>query len=68
MHVHASDSKMTESGSAKLFVQKDGSTVVNNRGILSDRELRQIQSFVKDHYKEMYLTWAQMSENGFYAD
>lgn len=68
MHVHASDSRLTESGSAKLFVQNDGTTFVQNRGILSDRELRQIQSFVKDHYKEMYLTWAQMSENGFYTE
>lgn len=68
MHVHASDSKLTESGSAKLFVRNDGTTTVHNRGILSDRELRQIQLFVKDHYKEMYLTWAQMSESGFYGE
>ena len=28
MHVHASDSRLTESFSAKLFVRSDGSTVV----------------------------------------
>ncbi len=30
-HVHASDSKLTESGSAKFFVKKDGSTVVQKK-------------------------------------
>lgn len=30
MHVHASDRKLTESGSAKFFVQSDGSSVLQN--------------------------------------
>lgn len=68
MHVHASDRKLTESGSAKFFVKSNGDTVVQNRGILTDRELSKIQSFIKDNYKEMYLKWASMSENGFYGD
>jgi len=28
MHVHASDSRLTEAGSAKFFVKSDGSTVL----------------------------------------
>lgn len=32
MHVHASDRKLTEAGSAKFFVRKDGGTIVQNRG------------------------------------
>lgn len=28
MHVHASDSRLTENSSAKLFVRSEGSTVV----------------------------------------
>ena len=27
MHVHASDSRLTEAGSAKFFVKKDGTSV-----------------------------------------
>lgn len=42
MHVHASDGKLTEAGSAKFFVKDDGDTVIQNRGILKDRELRKI--------------------------
>lgn len=66
MHVHASDRKLTESGSAKLFVQSDGSTVVQEKGIVNDHELRSIQSFVKENYLEMYLKWSLLSNEGFY--
>ena len=46
MHAHASDRKLTEGGSAKLFVKSNGDTVVQNRGILSERELKKIQEFL----------------------
>ena len=49
MHAHASDSKLTETGSAKFFVKGDGSTVVQKKGMLSDREVRIIQDFIKEH-------------------
>lgn len=68
MHVHASDKKLTEGGSAKLFVKSNGNTVVQNRGILTDRELRGIQAFIKENYKEMYLKWSSLSEEGFYQN
>ncbi len=66
MHVHASDRKLTEGGSAKLFVKSNGDTVVQNRGVLTERELRGIQAFIKENYKEMYLKWSSLSEEGFY--
>ena len=68
MHVHASDRKLTEGGSAKFFGKSNGDTVIQNRGVLTDRELSKIQSFIKDNYKEMYLKWASMSENGFFGE
>ena len=68
MHVHASDRKLTEGGSAKFFVKSTGDTVIQNRGVLTDRELSKIQSFIKDNYKEMYLKWASISENGFFGE
>ena len=66
MHVHASDRKLTESGSAKFFVRENGDTVLQNRGILNDREIRIIQGFIKQNYQEMYLKWAEYSSEGFY--
>lgn len=36
MHVHASDRKLTEAGSAKFFVKDNGDTVLQNRGILNN--------------------------------
>lgn len=68
MHVHASDRRMTEAGSAKLFVRSDGSTVVQERGILSDRELRGIQAFIQDNYREMYLKWSALSDQGYLGE
>ena len=65
-HVHASDRKLTEAGSAKFFVNSDGSTVLQNRGILNDREIRIIQEFIKINYLEMFEKWSQDSEKGFY--
>ncbi len=66
MHVHASDNKLTESGSAKFFVKSSGETVVQNKGRLNDRELSKIQAFIKENYMEMYLKWTEYSENGFF--
>ncbi len=66
MHVHASDKRLTEGGSAKFFVKSDGDTTVIEQGNLNERELRKIQAFIKENYKEMYLTWAEYSDNGFY--
>jgi len=61
MHAHASDRKLTEAGSAK-----DGETVIAEKGLLTDRDLRKIQLFIKENYKEMYLLWKRYSQEGFY--
>ena len=66
MHVHASDTKLTEAGSAKFFVKGNGDSVLQNKGILTDREISKIQAFIKENYEKMYEKWAQYSENGFY--
>lgn len=68
MHVHASDRRLTEAGSAKFFVKGNGDTVIKERGALNDKQLRVIQEFIKDNYKEMYLKWSQMSDQGFYGE
>ena len=66
MHVHASDRILTEAGSAKFFVRDNGDTVLQERGILTDREISKIQKFIKQNYQEMYLKWSAYSEQGFY--
>ena len=68
MHVHASDRKLTEARSAKFFVRENGDTVLRNRGILSDKDIRVIQAFIKENYQEMYLKWAEYSAEGFYGN
>ena len=66
MHVHASDRTLTEEGAAKFYVRSDGSTKVTERGILKDRDILEIQKFIKNNYNEMYATWRTMSDKGFY--
>lgn len=50
------------------FVKENGDSVVQNRGILKDREIKKIQSFIKDNYKEMNLKWMEYSKEGFYNE
>lgn len=66
MHVHASDRKLTEASSAKFFVKKNGDSILQSKGNLNDREIRKIQTFIKNNYQEMYLKWAEYSEKGYY--
>lgn len=68
MHVHASDRRLTEAGSAKFFVKSDGSTVLQEKGLLNDREILGIQSFIRENYREMYLKWSLLSDKGFYGE
>lgn len=68
MHVHASDRRLTEQGSTKLFVKGNGDTIVKDKGILTDKELRIIREFVKDNYQDMFMKWSEMSNNGFYGE
>lgn len=66
MHVHASDKKLTEAGSAKFFVKENGDSVLQEKGILSEQEVKKIRQFIKERYKEMYKKWAEYTETGFY--
>lgn len=68
MHVHASDKKLTESGSANFFVMKNCDTTVEKQGQLNDREIRKIREFIKDNYKDMYLKWREIADTGFYRE
>ena len=66
MHVHASDKKLTETGSAKFFVRADGSSVLQNKGDLTDTEINKIQRFIKENYLDMYKTWKDFGGGDFY--
>lgn len=66
MHAHASDSKLSEGGSAKFFVKANGDTVLQNRGVLTDKDISKITKFIKQNYQDMYLKWKQYSRNDFY--
>ena len=68
MHVHASDRKLTEAGSAKFFVKSNGDTTFEKTGMLNEREIRKIKKFIKLHYKEMYIRWQQTADTGFYGE
>jgi hypothetical protein len=68
MHVHASDRKLTEAGSAKFFVKENGDTLLQNRGILTEKELSKIQNFIKINYKDMYIKWSEYSSNGYFGN
>lgn len=68
MHVHASDSKLTEGSSAKFFVKADGSTEISDRGQLTDIEISKLRRFIAENYEDMYKKWAQYSDNEYYGE
>ena len=58
--------KAYESGSAKFFVKSNGDAVLQSRGVLNDRDIAKIKTFIKENYQEMYLRWSQYSDKGYY--
>lgn len=68
MHVHASDRRLTEANSAKLFVKSDGNTVVAKVGMLTVQAMRSIKKYVRKNYLEMYQKWSVYSDEGFYGE
>ena len=68
MHAHASDERLTEAGSAKLFVKPNGDTVVQRQGTVSNRDMAKIQKYIKLNYITMFELWSKYSEHGFYGE
>lgn len=66
MHVHASDKKLTEYNSAKFFVRADGTTVLQKRGDLTDKQIKIIEKFIEANYLDMYKTWKEFGGKDFY--
>lgn len=65
-HVHASDRRLTEEGSAKFFVRESGDSRVMERGNLNDHDIHKIQRFIRAHYKDMYQLWSEYGGGAFY--
>lgn len=67
MHVHASDKRLTEAGSAKLFVKPDGDTIVQNQGNVSESDMRKIRKYIKTNHVTMFELWSKYSVHGYYG-
>ena len=68
MHAHASDTKLTEQGSAKLFIKPDGDTIIQEKGTVSDRDIHIIQKYIKKNYLTMFELWSRYSKHGFFGE
>lgn len=68
MHVHASDSRLTEAGSAKLFVRPNGDTIIQHKGIVSDSDMKRIQKYIKLNHETMFEIWSEYSKHGYYGE
>ena len=67
MHVHASDRRLSEKNSAKFFVKADGTSEMQKRGDLTDKQIAVIQKFIKANYLNMYKTWKDFGGGDFYS-
>lgn len=61
IHTHASDAKLNERGSAKIWVKDNGDTVVAHRGTISHRDMSVIRQFIKDNIVSIKRTWVDFS-------
>ena len=69
IHAHASNSaSLPAKGSAKFFIKNNGDTIVQKCGDLSDKDIRDIQKFIKKNYLKMYKLWRKKSKHGFYGE
>ena len=69
MHVHASrDNRLSEKGAAKFFVYADGTSKMMAQGTLSDRDVPEVQAFIRQHRDEMFAKWSERSREGYYGD
>jgi hypothetical protein len=68
VHAHASDSKLSERGSAKIWVKENGDTVVANYGAISHRDMAVIRQFIKDNIVSIKRTWADFAGYSEFKD
>ena len=66
IHAHASDKKLTEARSAKVWVKENGDTIIANKGNLTDKELAKIQRFIKKNIIPIKDKWKEF--NGYTTD
>lgn len=50
----------------KFFVRADGSSVLQKRGDLTDKEINVIEKFIKLNYQDMYKTWKDFGGVDFF--
>ena len=67
MHVHASDKRLSERESAKLFVYSNGEARVVDWGNVKKHEMRKIQEYIRLNYKNMYELWKSHGGGDFYG-
>ncbi len=68
MHVHASGRRLSETGSAKLFVKSNGDTIIQHQGDVSDVDIKKIQKYIKINYEIMFEVWSKNSPHGYYGE
>ena len=67
MHMQATGNILNQARPS-FFVYSDGRTYVQNKGQLTEYQIRIIQRYIKKHYMEMYEMWARDTDTGFYHD
>ena len=55
---NASDKRLTEKGSAKLFVKPDGETIVQRQGVVSESDMKKIRKYIKLNHETMFEVWS----------
>lgn len=68
IHIHISDTKLSEKGSAKLWLHCDGTTTIQNSGTISDRDMNMIRKFIHKNINTIENKWKEHSNNTNYKN
>ena len=66
MHVHASDKALNADAAAKLYVYENGESLIKRKGMVSDKDMKLIQEYIRLNHEQMYEKWKKYSETGYY--
>jgi len=61
IHTHASDARLSEGGSAKIWVKENGDTTIANHGAISHRNMSVIRQFIKDNIDSIKKNWVDFA-------
>lgn len=67
MHAHV-EKNYVQSKAAKIWVERDDATKIQNRGQVPDKILKEMRDWIKDNHDAMEKKWDAYGGGGFFVE